>query len=452
MKTILTTLIAALLAGGTFAKVDLVTLPAKEMTQLTIYNSADLTLVRDARSLTLKEGDNKLQFSWANTLIDPTSLSMQPKANADKIDIADLTYPPRVQNLGLWNIKSGFDGRVPVEITYLTSGLSWRAFYLGTLANDEKTMQLEGYVVVSNNSGEDYENAQTRLIVGQVHILDQIAELARRQYPYGRPGEVFPGMPAPSAEKPAALAGRARRELLELDAAALRTKEIRKEGLSEYFLYTIEGTETIPDQWSKRLPSFQADNIPVVNLYKFEEDRWGPQVIRYLSFKNDEEHKLGQTPIPGGILKVYRNIDDQKHLSYEGQSGFKYIPVGEDVELNLGSVSNVIVNPKLMDEKTDNYRFDKDGNINGWDEIRTFRLELKNTRSLPVKIELKRNFPTACWTIKNLGEADNYYEKVDLDTIKYTLTLEPQSEKMIEYVITYYQGVRSEDWTRMQRQ
>ncbi|MHC5156695.1 MAG: hypothetical protein ACYSOZ_01160, partial [Planctomycetota bacterium] len=60
------------------AKVDLVTLPAKDMTQLTIYNSADLTLVRDARSLMLKEGANKLQFSWANTLIDPTSLSMLP--------------------------------------------------------------------------------------------------------------------------------------------------------------------------------------------------------------------------------------------------------------------------------------------------------------------------------------------------------------------------------------
>lgn len=445
-------LIAALLAGNVSAKVDLVTLPAKEMTQLTIYNSADLTLVRDARSLTLKEGDNKLQFSWANTLIDPTSLLMQPQAYADKIDIADLTYPPRVQNLGLWNIKSEIDGRVPVEITYLTSGLSWRAFYLGTLSNNEKTMHLEGYVVVSNNSGEDYENAQTRLIVGQVHILDQIAELARRQYPYGRPGEVFPAKPASAIEEPRALAGRARRELLALGAAALQTKEIRKEGLSEYFLYTIEGTETIPDQWSKRLPSFQADQIPVVNLYKFEEDRWGPQVVRYLSFKNDQEHKLGQTPIPGGSLKVFRSVDDQQHLSYEGQSSFKYIPVGEDVELNLGPVSNVIVNPILMDEKTDNYRFDKDGNVNGWDEIRTFKLELKNTRPLPVKLELKRNFPTSYWTIKNLGDADTYYEKVDLDTIKYTLTLDQQTEKTIEYVVTYYQGVRSEDWTRMQRQ
>ena len=103
-----------------------VTLPKRDSAQVTIYNSADLTLVREARALTVKEGQNKLQFSWANTLIDPTSLEMLPRANADKIDIADLTYPPRVKNLGLWNVDSGISGKVPVEITYFTSGLSWR--------------------------------------------------------------------------------------------------------------------------------------------------------------------------------------------------------------------------------------------------------------------------------------------------------------------------------------
>jgi len=111
------------MAGVSWAKVDLVTLPTRKTVQLTIYNSADMTLVRESRDLTLKKGKNKLQFSWANTLIDPTSLEMLPKANADKIDIADLTYPPRVRNLGLWNIKSGVSGKVPVEITNLTSGL-----------------------------------------------------------------------------------------------------------------------------------------------------------------------------------------------------------------------------------------------------------------------------------------------------------------------------------------
>ncbi len=77
------------------AKVDLVTLPSRDTVQLTIYNSADMTLVRESRALTLKQGKNALQFSWANTLIDPTSLEMLPKADADKIEIAELVYPPR---------------------------------------------------------------------------------------------------------------------------------------------------------------------------------------------------------------------------------------------------------------------------------------------------------------------------------------------------------------------
>ncbi|MHC4784145.1 MAG: DUF4139 domain-containing protein [Planctomycetota bacterium] len=450
MKTIYSILILLCVTIVASAKVDLVTLPAKDITQLTIYNSADLTLVRDGRSLTLKEGDNKLQFSWANTLIDPTSLSMLPKAHADKIDIDDLTFPPRVQNLGLWNINSEIGGKVPIEISYLTSGLTWRAFYMGTLTEDEMTMRLQGYVRVTNNSGEDYQNAQTRLIVGKVHILDRIAELARRQYPYGRPGEPMP-MPRVEDERMMKLGWEAKGQVMAMDAVMEAPKEIKKEGLSEYFLYTIEGTETIPNTWSKRLPSFEADEIPVVNLYKFEENRYGPAVIRYLSFTNDEEHELGETPVPGGGMKVYRTVDDEAHLSYEGTSSFKYIPVGEDVELNLGPVSNVIVEPKLMDEKTDNYRFDNKGNINGWDEIRTFKLEIKNTRDLAVKIEIKRNFHPHTWDIKNIGKAKEYYEMIDINTVKYTLTLEPQSKQTLEYELTTYRGTRTEDWDKIQR-
>lgn len=442
MKRITILLIIVAITSAVQAKVDLVTLPSRDTVQLTIYNSADMTLVRESRALTLKDGKNKLQFSWANTLIDPTSLEMLPKAAADKIDIADLSFPPRVRNLGLWNIESGISGKVPVEISYLTSGLSWRAFYMGTLTENEETMRLQGYVRVTNNSGEDYENAQTRLIVGKVHILDQIADLARRQYPYGRPGERPPMAGVPL--------GRAREEMKRLAVVAVadsaRTKEIRKEGLSEYFLYTIEGTETIPTGWSKRLISFDVDEVRVVNLYKYEKERYGNSVVRFLSFKNDKDHKLGDTPIPGGMLKVYRGVDDKGHLSYTGQSSFKYIPMDEDVELNLGPVADVVVEPTLMAFKTENYRFDtRRGNISGWDEVRTFKIEVKNTRDIPVKIEIKRNFNTSYWDLKKGGDLDEF-EKVDADTVKFTLILEPRSAKKFEYTLTTYHGVREEDW------
>ena len=439
MIFILLTILA--MAGAAAAKVDLVTLPSRDTVQLTIYNSADLTLVRESRALTLKNGENKLQFSWANTLIDPTSLEMLPKADADKIDIAELVYPPRVTNLGLWNVESRINGNVPVEITYLTSGLSWRAFYMGTLTEDEQTMRLQGYVRVTNNSGEDYENAQTRLIVGQVHILDQIADLARRQYPYGRPGGVVP-MPVMTAMPSSTRARGTVMALSEMAAGASEPKEIVKEGLSEYFLYTIEGTETIPTGWSKRLLSFDVDAVPVVNLYKYEQERYGDSVVRFLSFKNDEEHKLGDTPIPGGLLKVYRDVGSGGHLSYTGQSEFKYIPVNEDVELNLGPVADVVVEPKLMEFKTEQYRFDSRGNISGWDEIRTYDIELRNTRDIPVKVEIKRNFFTQYWRLRTSEQ----YEKIDLDTIKLTVVLEPMSKKNFGYEVRTYHGVRESDW------
>jgi hypothetical protein len=444
---ILLTIIAAIPAAE--AKVDLVTLPLRDTVQLTIYDSADMTLVRESRALTLKDGKNALQFSWANTLIDPTSLEMLPKANADKIDIAELVYPPRVQNLGLWNIESKVSGKVPVEITYLTSGLTWRAFYMGTLSPDEKAMRLQGYVRVTNNSGEDYENAQTRLIVGKVHILDEIAELARRQYPYGRPGE--PGVVRTEATGVSKYGmERALDAFVVAGALGAKPKEIKKEGLSEYFLYTIEGTETIPTGWSKRLMSFDVEDVPVVNLYKYEEERYGQNVVRFLSFKNDKEHKLGETPIPGGMLKVYRTADDKEHLSYTGQSDFKYIPVDEDVELNLGAVANVVVEPTLMEYKTANYRFDRNRNISGWDEITRSKIEVKNTRDIAVRVEIQRNFDSPNWTLKEGGDFDKF-EKVDLDTVKFTLELKPRSVRQFSYILTAYRGVRAEETTRQLR-
>jgi len=61
-RIIFTLLIIAVVAGASRVKIDLVTLPSRDTVQLTIYNSADMTLVRESRALTLKDGKNKLQF------------------------------------------------------------------------------------------------------------------------------------------------------------------------------------------------------------------------------------------------------------------------------------------------------------------------------------------------------------------------------------------------------
>ena len=62
--------LAVTLISAAAADIDLVTIPRREGTQLTIYNSEDITMVREHRLLTVKRGVNRIQFSWANTLID----------------------------------------------------------------------------------------------------------------------------------------------------------------------------------------------------------------------------------------------------------------------------------------------------------------------------------------------------------------------------------------------
>ena len=78
------TLLALFIVPARAENVDLSTVPARKTVQLTIYNSEDITLVRETRAVTFKKGVNPLQFSWANTLIDPTSVELKFLTSADK--------------------------------------------------------------------------------------------------------------------------------------------------------------------------------------------------------------------------------------------------------------------------------------------------------------------------------------------------------------------------------
>src|SRR6202045_1531610 len=103
--------------------VDLSTVPRRNTVQLTIYNSEDLTLVRETRSVTFKKGVNPLQFSWANTLIDPSSVQLRFLSTPEKLELLDTTFPHDKPQMLYWNVQSDFDGEASVEITYFTSGI-----------------------------------------------------------------------------------------------------------------------------------------------------------------------------------------------------------------------------------------------------------------------------------------------------------------------------------------
>ncbi|MFN0022083.1 MAG: DUF4139 domain-containing protein [Pirellulaceae bacterium] len=392
--------------------VDLSTAPARNTVQLTIYNSEDITLVRETRTVTFKRGVNPLQFSWANTLIDPSSVELQFLTQADKLEVVDTTFPHAKPQMLYWNVQSEVDGEAKIQITYFTSGITWSADYLCIADTDEKQMSLDGFVRVHNNSGEEYEKAQVRLVVGTINLVEKIAQLAqipiaavanmdRDQRETWRFKAAKDALMVP-ANGPAGNAAPAP------DAAA--PKEIIKEGLSEYFIYTIEGTETVNNGWSKRMRSFEGQTVPFKIEYRYRPQEYGEQLVRMYLLKNDKESKLGTTPLPDGIVRVFRD-NGRDGLSYLTRQAVKYIPIGDKIELNLGVDPEVIFeliklrvfrsDLTLQINGTNEFRKiggdgafkEENASLVGWTEHEIFSQRIRNYTSKSINVEIRRTLP-----------------------------------------------------------
>jgi len=366
---------------GIAKNVDLATVPPRDSVQLTIYNSEDLTLARETRSLTLKKGLNQIQYSWANTLIDPTSVDIRPMEHEDQIEILDTTFPGDKPQHLIWNIQSEIEGQVKFQVTYFTSGISWSADYVVITDLGETEMSFDGYVQIHNRSGEDYDNAQVRLVVGVVNLVEKIAELARR---HGI------AVPQPSAPEWDQMRKRAMHEAVQKAdvGEAGRAPEIIKEGLSEYFIYTVEGRQTVSSGWSKRMLSFRARQVEFDVLYRLRSHQYGPRPVRFFLLKNDTEHKLGTTPLPNGLVRTFRD-NGRDGLSFLGQQRILYVPIKEDIELNVGTDDEVIHKRTRIRVERFDFRFDNHGNVVGYSERQFWTEELWNHKTKASRVEVR---------------------------------------------------------------
>ena len=411
----------ALLAPAVYAKEELVTLPKRDTVQLTIYNSVDLTLVQETRSLTFKKGNNRLQFSWANTLIDPTSVEFRALTNADKLEVLDTSYPAESNEMLIWTISTEADVSAKVEISYFTSGISWGAQYTGLLSNDEASMTLTGDVTVYNYSGEEYEGAKVRLVVGSIHLVERINELAGPEKAKYRK----------SAEEEMRRAEK---------SAAESKKEIIKEGLSEYYIYTVEGQETIPNGWSKRLQSFKQAGVPVSTVYTYDTRKYGAALFKLLTFKNDEAHKLGKEPLPQGIVRLYRDMGNNA-LGYVGEVSTTYIAKNDEIKVNAGTDAEVTLKLTRTNLEKKDLSFRRWGNgaqdqrLEGWTTVEDYKLEIKNYRGRAVSFEVNLVFG---------GDFDFESEtasvKVDYQTQRFAGELKANTPQTVTFKLTTRNG------------
>ncbi|GAM08548.1 hypothetical protein OR1_00820 [Geobacter sp. OR-1] len=237
---------------------------------------------------------------------------------------ADLIATPTL----VWLLEGVDAGKRPVEASYLTSGVSWKADYVLTLAKESSLADLAGWVTIDNRSGITYRDARLKLVAGDVNRVREDLQ---------RPRMYKGAMP-------------------EMAAAAPQFKE---EGLFEYHLYTLGRQSTIKDNQTKQISLLSANSVPVRRELVMRADqgwygnaRGGEtkhKVGVYVELENQEINGLGM-PLPKGTIRVYQQ-DADAALQFVGEDTIDHTPKDEKVRVKVGDAFDVTATRRQTDWK-----------------------------------------------------------------------------------------------------
>lgn len=143
------------------ARIKLITLPVRERVEIQLDHPA-VTLVEEERIVPLVKGVNQVDFSWANTRIDPQTLVFRVLAPAAgkplEVKVLSVSYPP-AENVLVWAVAASDSGAARVRISYVLGGLAKQFHYRAVAAADEKTLTLSQFLRITNDANEAYEQA-----------------------------------------------------------------------------------------------------------------------------------------------------------------------------------------------------------------------------------------------------------------------------------------------------
>jgi len=202
-------------------------------------------------------------------------------------------------------------------------------------------------------------------------------------------------------------------------------------------MFSVSGTETIPNGWSKRMLAVKADNVKFDILYRMRAYQYGPRPVRFFIWLNDEEHGLGESPLPDGRVRVFRD-NGADGLSYLGEKIIRYVPIKAEIEVDLGPDDLVVYEATKIGTWRYGFSFHVRGHVCGWDEKQQWVHGIRNYREKPIVLELRL-----------LLDGDVEYESevkttlFDYHTTDTKVSVESRSKKEYPCTVVIHQGTHS---------
>ncbi len=335
MCCILRTLCAAALGililptGTASARIKLITLPVRERVEIQL-DHAQATLVEEERIVPLSQGENQVDFSWANTQIDPNTILFRvlPRtADGGEADAAEpldvrvlsVSYPPN-ENALVWQVAANKSGSARVRISYLLGNLNKSFHYRAVAARDESVLVLSQYIRLQNLANEAFGST---------------------------------GLWA---------------------------------GFGPHFLKPIGIAET------KQMLMAKYAEVPIKKTYTCDVHELGyldqPQnkllVPMHYVIKNDKANKLGEAALQFGKVRIFQE-DGRGSTAFLGEDWGQFTPIDDDMRLYVGVAQDIVVVRTIDKNETTRVA----GNLYNRDVV--VKYEIENFKDRAVTLDVREN-------------------------------------------------------------
>jgi hypothetical protein len=316
-----------------------------------------------------------------------------------------------------WTLQSDRAGKINAELSYVTGGMSWEADYNLLSPTDGDTVDVVGWITMDNQTGKTFENAQIKLMAGDVNKIQQ------------RTDQILP-------------------EDSRAVSSFLSQSSVSEKAFEEFHLYTLNRPATLHDRETKQVEFLRAEGVKAERLYvydgvKIDRNRYrgypaenlrndreygtqsNPKIWVMKEIKNSKENHLGM-PLPKGRTRFYRKGDDGQ-LEFTGENIIDHTPKDELIRVYTGDAFDIVGERRRTD-----YRID--ANRNWLDE--TFEIKLRNHKEKDA-VEIRVVEHLYRWINWEIVEKSDTFLKTESQTVEFRVQVPPGGEKTITYKVHY---------------
>ncbi|WP_336986206.1 DUF4139 domain-containing protein [Altererythrobacter aquiaggeris] len=325
-------------------------------------------------------------------------------------------------------VQSQNAGVRPASIRYLTPNLGWSADYVSLYDEGAGTINMQGWVTLTNNTGTTFHNADTLLVAGS---------------PNGGGG---PG---------GNMRGNVRSNVRGMVNPGPETAD--REQLGDFYLYPIDARTTIANNQTKQVSFLDVQGVPAQKVYSrtvdwlSSEDR-PVNVSSEIAFKSSRDAGLGDA-LPSGTVRFYQR-DREGTPQFIGENTIGHTPMGSELSLRTGDAFDIFVQAEVEErsqitssewERTARYRVIKEGvEVDRIEAERpvsffrtTMRYTLTNAKSTPVDVQLYQSGLDRGWWSRDfrIVSEDVLGEQINADRRKYTVAVPANGKRVVR--VTY---------------